>query len=286
MAEQNVTERWIEAKGLHIHCWDWGGRGRPVLLLHGLASNARIWDFVGPCLVTAARVVAVDERGHGLTAGPDTGYGFGETSSDLAALIPALGFERPVVVGHSWGANVAVEFALRNPSVPAGLALVDGAVFTPRDDFPVWEEAERRMAPPRITGMRRDLLLERLRSGELGEFWRPEFERIILAGFEDHGDGTVSPRLSFERHMQIVRALWETDTRAHLANVACPVLLLAALRGDADGARRKRDGVKAALGLLQRGRVRWLEDSIHDVPLQRPALVADALLDFLRTLPS
>lgn len=274
------TERYLEANGLRFHCYDWGGSGRPVVLLHGLASNARIWDFAAPLLAARARVVAVDQRSHGLTAGPDSGYGFDQTTADLAGVVEALGFVRPVIAGHSWGANVAVEFAARYPSVPAGIALVDGGIFSPRSDGATWEDTERRLAPPRLAGTSRTRLLEMIRSGDLGAFWRPEFEAIIMPGFESRPDGTIAPRLTFERHLQIVRALWEADTRARFPEVKCPVLLLPAIRCEDESAQRKRDGVAAALSLLQNGRVVWLEDSVHDVPLQRPELVAQAILDF------
>src|SRR5579885_10978 len=184
MSTQPV-ERFVEANGLRFHLYDWGGAGRPLLLLHGLASNARIWDFVAPLLRAHARVVAVDQRGHGLTSAPDSGYGFAETATDAAALIAALGFQRPVVAGHSWGANVAVECAARQPGLIAGLVLVDGGIFSPRSDGLSWEEAERRLAPPRIAGTPRARLLERIRSGDLAPYWRPDFESIIMAGFDD-----------------------------------------------------------------------------------------------------
>ena len=277
-----ANERCVEANRLRFHCWDWGGAGRPAVLLHGLASNARIWDFVAPLLAEQARVVAVDQRSHGLTAGPETGYGFAETTADLAGVVEALGFERPVIAGHSWGANVAVEFAARYPAVPSGIVLVDGGIFSPRGDGASWEDTERRLAPPRLAGTPRARLLEMIRSGDLGGFWRPEFEAIIMAGFESRADGTVAPRLTYERHLQIVRALWEVDTRARFPEVTCPVLLLPAIRGNDESAQRKREGVAAALSLLQNGRVTWLEDSVHDVPLQRPELVAEAILDFIR----
>lgn len=278
------TERFIEANGLRFHLYDWGGAGRPVVLLHGLASNARIWDFVAPLVAEHARVVAVDQRSHGLSQGPDSGYGFDETTADLGAIISALGFERPVIAGHSWGASVAVEFAARCPEVPAGIVLVDGAVFSPRSDGSSWAEIEQRLAPPRLAGTPRDRFLKMIRFGDIGSFWRPEFESIVMAGFEERPDGTVAPRLTFERHMQIVRALWETDTRAHFAEVQCPTLLLPAIKDDGEQGERKRAGVAAAFALLQHGRVVWLEDSVHDVPLQRPELVAEAIVSFVESL--
>jgi pimeloyl-ACP methyl ester carboxylesterase len=239
-----ATERSIEANGPRFHYYDWGGSGRAVVLLHGLASNARIWDLVAPLLAEQLRVVAVDQRSHGLTAGPESGYGFDETTADLAAVIAALGLERPIIAGHSWGASVAVEFAARYPDLPSGIVLVDGGIFSPRSDGASWAETERCLAPPRLAGTPRARLLEMVRSGDLGGFWRPEFEAIIMAGFESLPEGRIAPRLSYERHLQIVRALWETDTRARFPEIRCPVLLLPAIRGDSEGAQRERDSAR------------------------------------------
>ncbi len=278
-------ERFVEANGLRVHVYDWGGAGRPLLLLHGLASNARIWDLTAPLLAEHARVVAVDQRGHGLTTAPESGYGFEQTAADVAALIQALGFAQPVIAGHSWGANVAIEFTARNPGVAAGLVLVDGGIFSPRSDGLSWEEAERRLAPPRIAGTPRAQLLERIR-GDLAPYWRPEFEPIIMAGFEVAADDTVAPHLSFEHHLQIVRALWEADTPSRFADVTCPVLVLPSLDGGAEQIAHKQEAVLTAVRRLPHGSVVWLEDSIHDVPLQRPELVARAIVAFLDGLPA
>jgi len=240
---------------------------------------------VAPLLVPHARVVAIDQRGHGLTRGPETGYSFADTTADLTELIAALGFDCPVIAGHSWGANVAVEFAVCKPALSAALILVDGGIFSPRSDGLTWEETEQRLAPPRLAGTQRARLLERIREGDLGSFWRAEFESIIMAGFESLPDGMVAPRLAFERHMQIVRTLWEADTPSRFPSVSCPVLVLPSLNGNPEQVARKRDAVSAAVRLLPNGSIVWLEDSVHDVPLQRPELVAAAIAQFLTGLP-
>src|ERR687889_308919 len=65
------TDRAVPGDGIPLHVRDWGGGGRAVVLLHGLASNARIWDEVAPRLVGAGlRVVALDLRGHGDSGQP------------------------------------------------------------------------------------------------------------------------------------------------------------------------------------------------------------------------
>jgi pimeloyl-ACP methyl ester carboxylesterase len=275
-------DRFVESNGLRFHLRDWGGTGRPLVLLHGLASNARIWDLVAPLLVDGARVVALDQRGHGLSDAPETGYDYDAVTADLAGVIAALGFERPVIAGHSWGANVAVAFAADRPEVAAGLVLVDGGVFSPRGDGLSWEEAEKRLAPPRIAGTPREELLRRIRLGDLGAFWRPEFEPIIMAGFAEFPDGTVAPYLTFEHHLQIVRALWETDTPSLFPRVRCRVLLLPSLPADPEQAAAKEQRIRVAAEGLAHARVVGLPDSVHDVPLQHPELVASLIAEFLR----
>src|SRR5579884_2465458 len=84
----------------------------PLLLLHGLASASRIWDLVAPILAQDRRVIALDQRGHGRSEKPDTGYDFATIVADDVAAAAKLGLgERYAVAGHSWGANVALELA-------------------------------------------------------------------------------------------------------------------------------------------------------------------------------
>src|SRR5205823_10946826 len=84
------TDAFVSLRGLRFHYRDWGGRGRPLVLLHGLASTARIWDLVAPLLAARYRVVALNQRGHGESDKPDDGYDFATITGDLAAFLDAL----------------------------------------------------------------------------------------------------------------------------------------------------------------------------------------------------
>src|SRR5205814_1709852 len=111
-ADVAPDSRWLPATGgvgLHVNVWP-DGEGVPFLLVHGLASNARMWDGVASALAGLGHpVAAVDQRGHGRSDKPDSGYDFITVTDDLVAVLDGLGFERSVAVGQSWGGNVVVE---------------------------------------------------------------------------------------------------------------------------------------------------------------------------------
>src|SRR4051812_39982314 len=89
----------------------WGDSGPPVVLVHGLASSLHIWDFVAPLLAEKFSVVAYDQRGHGLSDKPNDGYDLATMVADLEGLISELRLDKPVIIGHSWGATLALGYA-------------------------------------------------------------------------------------------------------------------------------------------------------------------------------
>ena len=210
--------------------------GRPILLLHGLASTCRIWDLVAPILARDFSVVAVDQRGHGESDKPGDGYDFATVSRDLHGFVQALGLERPVVVGHSWGGNVALEYGVAYPGAARGLCFIDGGTIevSARPGMTL-ERARKEMAPPVFTGVTLDEMRERARAWRPELPHSPEIEEIRLSNFEVLQDGTVRARLNLENHMRIIEAFWEQKPIPLLyARVECPVLLMPARQPDLD----------------------------------------------------
>ena len=151
--------------GLELALREWPGAGRPYLLVHGLASNARTWDLVAQTLNAQGHyVIAVDQRGHGHSDKPDSGYGFDEVTSDLLLLIEKLELRQPIVAGQSWGGNVVLDFAARYPEALTGLVLVDGGFIELSKDGEAWETVAERLKPPHLIGTPRSLMVERMKS--------------------------------------------------------------------------------------------------------------------------
>ena len=272
-------DKWVDLDGLRLHYRDWAGAGAPLVLVHGLASTCRIWDLVAPILAQHFRVIALDQRGHGESDKPDSGYDFATVCGDLQQFIKALGMEIPLLVGHSWGGSVALEYAYANPSAVRGLCLIDGGTNEVSNSPGMTiERAREEMAPPDFTGMKLDDLRETTRQRDWGFELTPEIERIMLSIFEDLPDGTLRARFQRSSHLQVIDALWEHKPSAMYSRIECPVLLMPTRgRGGHPGKEwqsRKQESIALAEQLLPTSRTVWLEDSVHDVPLQRPELVA------------
>ncbi len=190
--------------------------GVPVLLVHGLASNARTWDGVADRLASLGHpVAALDQRGHGRSEKPDTGYDFDTVCADLAAVVAWLGWSRPLVAGQSWGGNVVLELAVRRPDAVGAIACVDGGTLEVSVRFSGWEECRAALTPPRLTG------ITAVEFEKIVRTWHPDWSDVGVAGtlanMEVRQDGTIAPWLTLERHLQIVRQLWEHHPRTAVA---------------------------------------------------------------------
>ena len=272
-----AVERIPVAEGVSLHVVVWpGGSEQPFLLVHGLSSNGRTWEAVARLLHEHDHPVAtVDLRGHGQSDKPDDGYDFATLTSDLVAVITALRFERPIVAGQSMGGNLAVELGHRRPALVAGLAGVDGGVLELADQWPRWEDCEDNLAPPRFSGTPVAAFEARLRRSH--PEWSDEGIAATLANCEVLPDGTVRPWLTFDRHMKVLRALWEQRPSELVASLTVPLLLLLAGGGVGSG-EGKRRAAERAMASGTDVRVEWFPGGDHDLHVQQPAAVADVLL--------
>jgi len=281
----------VEVGGLRLHYQQWGSDvARPgIVLVHGLGSSSHIWDFVAPRLAEQSlRVVAIDQRGHGESDQPDSGYDFGSVVADLAGFMEAVGLTEPcVLVGHSWGASVVMHFGVLHPDRTAAIALVDGGTSSPGERW-TWQEAETRLRPPDLDGMLWTELHQRMVRNN-GAYAQERSEAVGRSLFHVDAEGRVTRRFRIQNHMQVVSALWEQLPAELLPQLDCPVLILPARQSTeaSEMNTAKAAGVARALEIQPKARARWFENTVHDVPLQRPEELADELQAFVeQALPA
>ncbi len=272
------VERLTVAPGVSLHVEHRHGGDPAFVLVHGLASNLRLWDGVAVCLAGWGHAVAaVDQRGHGRSDKPDQGYDFETVTDDLARLVEGLGFDRPVLVGQSWGGNVVLEAAWRFPGLARGVACIDGGWIELRRRFPSWRECKAALTPPAMAGRPVAEVEAEVRRAHAD--WSDQAVAGALACFEQRPDGTVAPWLGLEHHLAILRSLWDHRPSSRYPGIDVPVLLVPAEPDpsavDPDGEHRRRE-VEEAARSLARSRVRWVLGD-HDLHAHHPEEVADLL---------
>jgi pimeloyl-ACP methyl ester carboxylesterase len=236
---------------------DSGGEGNPVVLVHGLGFGQRSWDRVAPRLsAEGLRVVSYDQRGHG---GSDVSGDYSPSAfdEDLAAVLEQLKLEKPILVGHSLGAIIALYYAASHKSC-AGVVCVEGGVplELPRAD---WESMEAEM--------RRPLL----------RLWVWAMKVVRL--------GT---KLSFDELRRVVE---EHDVKQSELDVAyyritCPILMVVGSHEDpVPQGEEIRDAVLEGVRNLRerhpKVKVEWLPCG-HNVPLERPQELTDLIVGIAR----
>jgi pimeloyl-ACP methyl ester carboxylesterase len=116
------------SNGVRIH-YQQVGEGPDVVMVHGITGNLAVWHLnILPQLTDRYRVLTYDLRGHGLSSTPPTHYTLDDMADDLVRLLDALDLERPVVVGHSYGADIALYLAARNPERVSEVIAIESAL--------------------------------------------------------------------------------------------------------------------------------------------------------------
>jgi haloacetate dehalogenase len=119
-----MEQRVIRANGIRINAW-LGGKGVPLVLLHGYPQTGQMWRKVAPALLAEFQVVCPDLRGYGDTEKPRDGYDKRTMARDVHQLMEVLGHKRYAVIGHDRGARVAHRLALDYPDAVTKLCVLD-----------------------------------------------------------------------------------------------------------------------------------------------------------------
>ena len=274
------ADGWLDGDGVRIHYLEWVpeahvARAPPVVLLHGLSSNARYWERLARH-VTDRRLVALDQRAHGLTSLPSRvaslpdGYAMERLLDDVAFAISGLGLAKPVVVGHSWGATVALELVGTRPGLASGLVFIDGPIQSAANMFS-WEEAQSIMQPPLPRYASFDDAVSESKTDFEGA-WDGDLEAFVKARIIPDGDAFVLT-LTAPVRLELLRGLYESQPDVLWPRVDVPAVALLAQRSAATISRSKQMGVERLATIAPRVEVHWF-DTPHDIPLYMPAEVA------------
>ncbi len=251
------------------------GSGRAVVLLHGTTATLGVWDGVvdrlGDLSPGGVRTIAVDQRGHGRSGKPATGYGAAEYVADVAALIETLDCGPVVVAGHSLGARNAVVLGAARPDLVAGVVAVD---YTPFVEPEVLDRLDTRVrGGDRTFGS----------PAQIEEYLRARYPRMpadavrrrVRYGYVP-ADGGHRPLADPSAMVQTVAGL-RHDFAEETKTITVPVTLL---RG-ADSAIVSRAAYSATRELRPDLRAVEVPGADHYVPEEQPGVVAAEIAHML-----
>lgn len=147
-----LTESFFDSDGVSLHYIDWGGGGRPLVLLAGLGGTAHLFRGLAPRLAERFRVVGLTRRGHGRSERPDSGYDVATAVEDIRRFLDLLGIERATLIGHSWAGIEIPLFATTYPHRVEAVIYLDAVyvllepVPDPAAD-PVWTVLQTQPRP-------------------------------------------------------------------------------------------------------------------------------------------
>lgn len=116
--------KYANVNGLKMYYETYGGKGQPLILLHGGFGVIGMFEQILPALAANRQVIAVELQGHGHTADINRPLSLTQMADDVAVLIKQLGFETTDILGYSMGGGVALQTAIRHPALIHKLVVV------------------------------------------------------------------------------------------------------------------------------------------------------------------
>lgn len=242
------------------------GHGAPVLLVHGLGSSTRDWEYQIPDLAAHYRVIALDVRGHGRSDKPREPYSIAGFAEDAIALIEHLNYGPVHLVGISMGGMIGFQLGVERPDLLKSLCIVNSGpevkAKSPRD----YLEIAKRWTLSRL------LSLDTIAKG-LGRLLFPKPEQGDLRRkIEERW-----PQNDKRAYLASLDAIIGWGVRERLAAIICPTLVITADRDYTPVAQKQ-----AYVDEMANARLLVIDDSRHATPLDQPERFNSNLLAFLR----
>lgn len=259
----NLEERWIETVDARIHCVEIPGNGPPLLLVHGIGMDWRVWQAVSRRLFPHFHLYLMDLRGHGQSSKPDHGYTLAHYAADIEDLLDRLKLSDAILVGSSLG-GMAVA------SVEAPVDIISHRVL---------------VDPPMTGGPIRDqdmfeaiLRLKHEVPSILADYlgrWNPGAGRFLLRTmsemWHEAADGVIEDMLDDPDHYYAIGPALRTNESPTLLMQADPTI----------GAVLTSQEARRALLQLHHGSLVTVPGAGHAIHAYKPAEFVQIVCDFV-----
>jgi pimeloyl-ACP methyl ester carboxylesterase len=241
------------------------GKGEPLVMIHGLGSSVRDWEYQVDFFADKFQVITYDVRGHGKTDKPIGPYNIPLFTDDLVRLLEVLDTPQAHIIGISMGGMVAFQLAVSYPERVRSLTIVNSwADFVPhsfRERLSIWQ----RVILFRLFSMRK---IGEIIAGRL--FIKPEQEEIRQVFIERWAENHKPAYMAATKGM----VGWSVVDR--VGEIACPTLLIAADEDYTPVAYKE-----SYADQMRNAKLVVIEDSRHATPVEKPEEFNQAVMEFL-----
>lgn len=272
-----VESRYANLDRQRFHYLSWGHSGTVVVLVHATGFHAYVWKPLALALSRDCQVLALDQRGHGDSPKPESGYAWEAFGEDLSGFLKTLGLSGVTAVGHSAGATAIALSAAQNPSLYQRIVLIDPVLF-PRGAAALENPMAQRARKRRVVWESRTAMFHSYKSREPFRTWREDaLWAYIEEGTKLQADGQVALKCPAEIEAQIYEMAPKLDGFEILAQLATPVLLIRGEHSDTFGVAT----AERAMTVLKHGKLKTVAGTTHFVPMERPEAVERAIRKFM-----
>jgi pimeloyl-ACP methyl ester carboxylesterase len=298
-------EKFVNLTGVKLQTLDWGGVGRPLVLLTGLGATARYYESLAPKLAARFKVTGLTRRAHGRSDRPATGYDLDTLVEDIRGFMDAVGIKRAVLVGHSLAGFEMALFAKRYPLQVEAIVYLD-AIYPKLDPEPDLSgdplDALPQSDPTEADFASVEAYLAYWKRGrpDWAGIWGEAIEQDLLENVRIQADGRVEELTDFGLFGQIWKTI-EPQTPDYGA-IQCPMLAIMPaghhhpsvpldasdeLRKEADRYWKEkclpsvRERIKAFRQVAPGCRVLELDSSNHRIFMSKEKETVQAIFDFL-----
>ncbi len=287
--------KFVEVNGANMHFVDTGGKGKPILMIHGQPTWSYLWRNVIPQLEDNNRVIAVDLIGFGKSDKPNINYTIEEHAVYLAGFIEALALKDLTLVVHDWGGFLGFDYAAKHPSRISALAFMETVI----PNKPL-VNTKPEIAPENMKGFAKILaLLSTKGVGEKMIFEENMFIEKILPSAMNHrltedemnayrqpfslGKNRL-PMLQFPREVGVLGDASDYVINArnnftqYLTSTDIPTLLLTF----SPGALVNQDKIDWVKNNMKKVSVKHIGKGIHFVQEDHPEAIGDAIAQWMQ----
>jgi N-formylmaleamate deformylase len=269
------TEGYLRLDDVRIHYCRTGGKKPPFILLHGATDNGLCWTRIAESLAETYDVIMPDAQGHGLSDRLGKDFTFKRYVEQVGGLSLALELNKPLIMGHSLGADTAANVAIEYPSLLRAIILEDPPWGEPPASVKEAKKAGKEgMARVKWLIGLRDLTLEEIIAAgrEMDPQW-PEAERLPWARAKQQFDPSLFayPIINQSHYSELVPL------------IKCPTLLIIAENGIVS----PEAAANAARLWKSKQPFKWVQikGTTHNIRRDNFKDYKAALLDFLKALP-